>query len=267
MKLLIKTEFKRNFRLFLLWAVIIIGLSLLMLSLYPTFQGSFGDIEAFLSSYPQGFLEAFGLGEGGLDMTTAYGWFGMEGYLFVVLLGGSYSAILGSSILSKEEDDKTIEFLLSKPISRNHILIGKGLVTVINLVLLNLILFITLLITFSIVDKVDFVTTVLLCLGGLILDLIFASISMAISIFVTKSRIIMSISVGVVIGLYFLDIIATLTEKLTFLKYLTPYEYVNAIDIINHNKIEPVYLLISIGIIIISGFVTWYFYNRKDITV
>lgn len=267
MKLLVKTEFKRNFRSFLLWATIIIGLSLLMLSLYPTFQGSFGDIEAFLSAYPEAFLEAFGIGEGGLDMTTAYGWFGMEGYLFVVLIGGSYAAILGSSILSKEEDDKTIEFLLSKPISRNHVLVGKGLVTIINLVLLNLILFVTLLITFAIVDKIDFSTTLLLCVGALILDLIFASVAMAISIFVTKSRKVMSISLGLVIGLYFLDIIATLTEKLTFLKYFTPYEYVNAIDIINHHKIEPIYLLISIGIVIISGFVTWYFYNRKDITV
>jgi ABC-2 type transport system permease protein len=238
-----------------------------MLSLYPAFEDSFSQLEELLSIYPEGFLEAFGLGEGGLDMSSPYGWFGTEGYLFVVLIGGSYAAILGSSIISKEEDDKTIEFLLSKPLSRNQVLLGKGLVVLINILLLNIAMFIGLLITFALVADLQLLTTILLCVGPLILELIFASIAMAISVFVTKSRQVMSISLGLVIGLYVLNIVATLTDELNFLIYATPYEYVNAVDIVNENLIEPLYLLISFGIVLISGLVTWFFYNRKDITV
>ena len=38
-------------------------------------------------------------------------------------------------ILTKEEDGKTIEFLLSKSIRRDHVLIGKVFVSIINLLL------------------------------------------------------------------------------------------------------------------------------------
>ncbi|MDA3931379.1 MAG: ABC transporter permease subunit [Tenericutes bacterium] len=262
----IKIEFKRQLSSLILWTAIICGLSILMLSMYPAFKDSFSELEAMLDAFPPAMLEVFGLGEGGLDMSTPYGWYGMEGYLFVVLIGGSYAGILGSTILSQEEDDQTIEFLLSKPISRNQILFGKSLVVVTNLFILNMILFVTLVIAFSLIGDFIFLSTLLLVVGPFLLQLIFASLSLAISIFVTKSRKVMSVSLGLVIGLFFLDIIATLTDNLNFLKYFTPYEYVNAVSIVNNQAIEFVYLIISVVIIIVSGFVTWFFYNRKDIT-
>jgi ABC-2 type transport system permease protein len=184
MKQLIKTEFKRNLRSLILWSSIVAGMAALMLLLYPAFKDAFSQMEEFLSIYPEEFLEAFGMGEGGLNMSDFYGWFGVEGYLFVNLIGGSYAAILGGSILSKEEDDKTIEFLLSKPISRDHILYGKGLVVAINLLL----------------------------------------------------------------------------------KYITPYEYINAVTIVNEETIKPLYLLISVLIIGVSFVSAWFFYRKKDIT-
>lgn len=111
-------EFKRNFKSLILWLVIVVGIVVLMFMLFLVFEDVFFNIEEFLSMYLFEFLEIFGMGEGGLDMSIFYGWFGVEGYLFVNLIGGSFVVILGGSILSKEEDDKMIEFLLSKLISR-----------------------------------------------------------------------------------------------------------------------------------------------------
>ena len=262
----VMSEYKRQLKSFIIWTSIILGLSIMMLSMFPAFKDSLGDLESLLDTMPAGFLEVFGLGAGGLDMTSPYGWYGMEGYLFVILLGGSYAGIIGSTILSKEEDDQTIEFLLSKPISRNQVLAGKSLVVLVNLLLMNILLFITLVIVFSMIGdlKIDIIS--LFALGSLILQLVFASVSFAISVFMTKSRKVMSASLGLVVGLFFLDIIATVTDQLNFLKYFTPYEYVNAVSIVNEKSIDIIYLLISIGIIAISGFISWYVYNRKDIT-
>ncbi len=267
MKLLIKTEFKRNLRSLIMWSVIVVGLSILMLSLFPAFGDSFSMLEDWLGIFPEGFLKVFGLGPGGLNINDAYGWFGMEGYLFVVLIGGSYAGILGSSILSKEEDDKTIEFLLSKPISRTQILLGKGLVVVANLLILNILMFGMLSVTFLWITDYNFITILMLCIGPFFLQMIFASIAMTISVFITKSRMVISASLGLVIGLYFLNVIATLTDKLNFLKYFTPYEYVNAVAIVNENKIDLIYILLGIGAILLSSFITWIFYKKKDITI
>ena len=186
MKRLIKVEFKRNFKSLLLWTSIVGGLAILMLSLYPAFKDSFSEFDTIFESMPQGFLEAFGLGEGGLDMTTIYGWFGMEGYLFVTLIGGSYAGILGGSILSKEEDERTIEFLLSKPISRDRVFFGKAIVILMNLCLLNLVVSVIILVAFLSFGDFNIMIWLLFSFAPLLLQLIFACLSMLISIFVIK---------------------------------------------------------------------------------
>ncbi|MFW5794390.1 MAG: ABC transporter permease subunit [Bacillota bacterium] len=267
MKTLIKAEFKRNYKSLILWTTIIAGLAGLMLFLFPAFENSFEDMESFLELYPPEFLEAFGMGEGGLDMTEIYGWFGIEGYLFVTLIGGSYAGILGGSILSKEEDDKTAEFLLSKPITRTNIIFGKIIVVGINLLILNAVVSIILLIAFSIFAKLNIAIWLLYSFAPLILQAIFASLSLLISIFVTKSRKVISIALGLVIGLYVIDLISKLTEEAEFLKYITPYEYINAPTIVNDEMIKPFYLLISLLIIGVSIILAWRVYIKKDIKI
>ena len=86
MKKLIITEFRRNLKSLILWTSIVAGMAALMLLLYPAFEDMFAQMEEFLAMYPAEFLEAFGMGEGGLDMGDFYGWFGVEGFLFVKCL-------------------------------------------------------------------------------------------------------------------------------------------------------------------------------------
>ncbi|QMS85661.1 ABC transporter permease [Candidatus Xianfuyuplasma coldseepsis] len=266
MKRLIKVEFKRNFKSLLMWCGIVGGLAALMLAMFPAFKDAFSQLEELLSVYPEAFLEAFGMGEGGLVMSEIYGWFGVEGYLFTMLIGGSYAGILGGSILSKEEDDKTIEFLLAKPISRDHIVFGKAIVVVINLTILNAFISIILLIAFSIFGTLDVAKWLLFSFAPLLAQLIFASISFLVSIFITKSRQVISVSLGVVIGMYVVDLISKLTDQAENLKYITPYEYVNAVTIVNEKKIEPLYLLISVLVIAVTIIASWQLYKKKDIT-
>lgn len=266
MKKLITTEFKRNFKSLILWSSIVAGTAALMLMLYPAFKDAFSQMEEFLSIYPEEFLEIFGMGEGGLDMGSFYGWFGVEGFLFVNLIGGSYAAILGGSILSKEEDDKTIEFLLSKPISRDRILFGKAIVVGLNLMLMNTLVAFVLMVAFIIYGDVNFMVWFLFSYSPFILQMIFASLSFLISVFVTKSRKVISIALGIVIGLYVIDLISKLTDEFEYLKYISPYEYINAVSIVNDETIKPLYLGISVLIIGVSLTLAWYFYRKKDIT-
>lgn len=266
MKKLIFVEFRRNLRSLILWAGIVAGTAALMLMLYPAFKDAFAEMEVLYTMFPPEFLEAFGMGEGGLDMSSFYGWFGVEGFLFVNLIGGSYAAILGGSILSKEEDDKTIEFLLSKPISRSKILFGKALVVLMNLLLMNILVGAVLLIAFMIYGDVNGMVWFLYSFAPLILQMIFASLSFLISVFVTKSRKVLSIALGIVIGTYVIDLISKLTDEFEFLKYMSPYEFINAVTIVNDEMLNPIYLIISVIIIGVSFALAWLFYRKKDIT-
>jgi ABC-2 type transport system permease protein len=267
MKALCLTEFKRNLKSLMLWTAIVSGLVLLMILLFPAFETAFADIEDFLSVYPPEFLEIFGMGEGGIDMATIDGWYGIEGYLFMTLIGGSYAAILGSSILSKEEDEKTIEFLLSEPVSRTQVFFSKALVVLTNIILMNIINGIVLLVAFLAFDAFDPVVWLLFTFAPVILQSFFAGIAMLSGIFITRARKVMSVSLGLSLGTYVLLLISKLTDEGEWLKYLTPYEYVNSVDIVTNKTIQPVYLLITLVVVASSVVLAWRLYLKKDISV
>jgi len=73
---------------------------------------------------PQALQEMFGVGY--LDFTKASGFYGMI-HPFLVLMAAVHASMLGAVIVSKEERDKTAEFLYAKPASRVSVLGFKGL--------------------------------------------------------------------------------------------------------------------------------------------
>ncbi|MFA5881807.1 MAG: ABC transporter permease subunit, partial [Eubacteriales bacterium] len=54
-------------------------------------------------------------------------------FLYLVVMATIHAAMLGANIIAKEERDKTAEFLLAKPVSRNEIItvkLGAGLTNI-----------------------------------------------------------------------------------------------------------------------------------------
>ncbi|HQD53175.1 MAG TPA: ABC transporter permease subunit [Bacillota bacterium] len=83
-------------------------------------------------------------------------------YFLVLLFGGIYAAILGSGIMAKEEEEKTIEFLLARPVSRSQIITGKLFTLLIYLLFLNLLIGLAVLAAFKAFVSVSYSLQVLL---------------------------------------------------------------------------------------------------------
>ncbi|MBO5120153.1 MAG: multidrug ABC transporter permease, partial [Bacilli bacterium] len=113
-----KREYKFNFKSFLIWTVITLGIFLLVYLMYPSIVASDNVkmIDEMMKVFPPEMLKAFNMDIASMD--SAYGWLKSEGFVFVLLIIGCYAGILGSNILLKEENDKTIEYLNSLPIKR-----------------------------------------------------------------------------------------------------------------------------------------------------
>ena len=133
-----KREYKFNFKSFLIWTVITLGIFLLVYLMYPSIVASDNVkmIDEMMKIFPPEMLKAFNMDIASMD--SAYGWLKSEGFVFVLLIIGCYAGILGSNILLKEENDKTIEYLNSLPITRKNIVITKmlvGLIYIISIIL------------------------------------------------------------------------------------------------------------------------------------
>ena len=106
-----KREMNVNLKSFIIWLSILIGMFFVVFLIYPYIinSDSIKMMDEMVGIFPEEVLKAFNMDLTSID--TAFGWLKTEGFIFVLLLTGVYSSILGSNIVLKEESDKTIEYI------------------------------------------------------------------------------------------------------------------------------------------------------------
>ncbi|MDQ0163762.1 ABC transporter permease subunit [Aeribacillus alveayuensis] len=265
--MIFKREFKRNLKSLIIWSIVLTGLILLTLSIFPQFAEQQKSMEKLLEVYPDSIKKAFGMNQ--LNMGDLLGFYGVEIYIMTTLLGSIYAAILASNILAKEENEKTIEFLLSKPITRSQIVTEKLLAVFVNVLILNGVSTIASLIGFQFEKDPDVPTEPfsLLIVATILLHLTFAAISFMLSSILRKTRSILPISLGIVLAAYFMNVLAGISEDLEFLKYFSPFKYVDAAQIIQDNELKSLYIFIMASVILISIITSYIVYRKKDLAV
>ena len=98
------------------------------------------------------------------------------------------------------------------------------------------------------------------CLTSLILFFI----SLFISMFFKKTNKTLPISIGIVFIFYLIDILTKLSNKLEWLKYLTPITLADTRSLIINNEFNITYLFITIIISIFISGLSIMFYNKKE---
>ncbi|MFC7442986.1 ABC transporter permease subunit [Laceyella putida] len=264
--MLFRREFAGNAKSLIIWSLIIGGYAFLLLANFQQMADALKAKKELLDAYPEGIKKAFGMDE--LDLTTLVGFYGVQIYLMTTLLGSIFAAMLAANIIAKEETDKTIEFLLSKPLTRTQIITQKLLAVIVNILILNAFVTGLSLIAFQFAkEEVDIKPFTLLIIATVLLHLTFATISFALSALMKKTRSIVSISLGIVLGSYFLNIMSGVTEDLEDFKYLSFFKYVDAADIVKNNAIDALYVWIMVAVILVSVIFAYVYYQKKDIAV
>ena len=257
-------ELKRNRKSFIIWTASLVLFNIMMMSFFPSIADNTKMYDEMIKGFPKGMIEAFGLDK--ISMSTILGFFGTECYIFITIFGSIYAMLLGASILSKEEGDKTIEFLLAKPVTRSTIVTAKAANIFFYITLFNLIFSFVNFLMFEAVKREEYSIEafLLLSIGPWLLHLTFAAIGLLISVFVVKAKSVYPVSIGFVLVMYFISVMSSISDKLTNLKYFTPFKYVDSPDIIVNERIEPIYLIIMFAIITVSTAATYVLYNRKN---
>lgn len=264
--MLFRREWKRNLKSLLTWSAIMAGLILLLLSMYPQIAADQQAVNEMLEVYPDSLKRAFGMDV--IHFGTLIGYYAIEVYMMITLVGSVYASLLASGILVKEEGDKTIEFLLSKPVTRTQIVIKKLLLVGINLLVFHVIMFLATWIGFSFSeDKVDLKSFALLLGAALLLHVTFASFSFLLSAVMRKSRSIVSSALGIVFISYAFHIAAGISEQAKILKHISLFHYVDASQLLELGHIRAVYALVMVCFIVISIGLAWAYYHRKDMMV
>jgi ABC-2 type transport system permease protein len=221
------------------------------------------DIDSMINALPKGMLEAFNFDV--VSISLVFGWFASEGYMFITLLGGCYFAILGGTILLKEQNDHTIDFLYSKPVSKSKILTSKLLCGFVYLILFNVVVGLTTFIVLKSNNDFDFTNWALITIAPFILDVFFFLISLLISLFFKKTSKGISIGIGTVFIMYLLNLLGTLSDKIEILKYFSIFNYMDSRQIVTDHHIGTFGLILTLTVCIIMISATYIIYNKKEL--
>lgn len=216
-----------------------------------------------LKMFPEEMLKAFNMDISRID--SAFGWLKTEGFIFILLITGIYSAILGSNILLKEESDKTIEYLNSVPVTRKNIVINKILCGLLYIILMIAIIGIFNFIGLSLSGEFDKKSYILLSITPLFTSIVIFAICLFLSTFTHKTKKTLGISLGIVFASYFLNIISEMGESTEFLKYISIFTLADIRNVIVNVSINPLMIALAIVITAIFMILTITHYERKEL--
>ncbi len=258
---LVKHELRQGKTSFLIWTASIGFLLAVCVFLFPEMKGQMDSVNDIFASMGS-FTEAFGMDR--LNFGTLIGFYAVECGNILGLGGAFYASLCTVGILSKEEKDKTAEFLLTHPISRKRVITEKLIAALIQITAMNTIIYALAIGSIAAVgEAIPWKEISLLHMAFYLLQLELAGICFGISAFLRKGSV--GAGLGIAAMMYFLNLIANIAESAELLKYITPFGYCEGADIVSNGSLDCTFVAIG-AVIGIGGIMLAYLkYTKKDI--
>jgi len=258
---IVKHEFKHNWKSLLIWSAVIGGMIFMVMLIYPAIKDQIGAMQEAYANMGS-FTAAFGMDK--INFTTAMGFYGIEAGAMISLGGAMFAALTGAGVLSKEEGNHTAEFLLTHPISRKQIVAEKLIFVALQVLIFNLVCFISVLISFAIINEpFEMNKLFLFHFAQLIMQWEIACICLCVSAFQKKANI--GLGLGFAAILYFMNLFVNVSEDAEFLKYITPFNYSDAGEILSKGQLDGVLIGIGCAIAVVATVIAFLKYCKKDI--
>ncbi|MGN1277039.1 MAG: ABC transporter permease subunit [Floccifex sp.] len=258
---IVKHELKQGMLAFWIWTISIAFLMMVCIFLFPQMKDQMQDVTNVFADMGS-FTAAFGMDT--LNFGTLIGFYGIECGNILGLGGAFFASFMAVSMISKEEKDHTAEFLCTHPISRSRIFVEKFVAVLIQIIVLNLLIYgLSIVSIYLIGEDIPFKEINLLHIGYFIMQLEFACICFGISAFISRNSI--GIGLGLAIMMYFVNIIANITDKVDFLKYITPFGYCEASEIVQEVALNFTYIGIGTIVSTVCILLGFMYYRKKDI--
>ncbi|MCA1032424.1 ABC transporter permease [Bacillus timonensis] len=261
-----KRELKANRKSLILWSLGVVFLILSSMGKYSSLSTTGQSMNDLMASMPKS-LQSI-MGTGSFDLSEPIGYFGLL-YLYVIVMATIHAAMLGANMLSKEERDKTSEFLLVKPITRQYIITSKLIAALVNVLLFNFVTFIASFIMVQNAGPEESVIReiVLLMMGMFILQLIFLSVGTAVAAITKRPKRANSIATGILLVTFILSIIINLDSRLEPLAYFTPFKYFEAETLLSGEGFGLAYVFLSMLLIILLTLCSYSVYGKRDLNI
>jgi ABC-2 type transport system permease protein len=262
MNVIFLKELKRSQRSLILWCAVI-GLTALFGILEFPIMADYGDIIGnVLNVMPKMIQIIFGVY--GADLTTIMGYYVVMYYWFGLIVF-THAIYLGASIISKEQRDKTAEYIFTKPYRRDTIVTAKILVAVVNLFIVAAIVGAISMFAMAAlgVGSGGLISVMVSIIGMFVTQLVLTALGFLCSAIFKKYKFAVVSSIAVLIVSYITSFAIQYSGTDSYLSFLSPlssYDVKRVAD----TGLNPLYLIVSAAIIMLSLYFTLTLYRKRD---
>jgi ABC-2 type transport system permease protein len=245
--IVLRHELAVHLRGALAWALPLAGILVLTCALQPSLAA--GPLAAKIDSLPEAMRHAFGLEVVDFHRPAAYL---ATNFMHVTLVLAAFAAVLGATIVAKEETLRTAELLYAQPVARWPILAGKAIAALTYVLALPLALALVAMATLgAIADRPLEPDLIAALFGGVACTCVcFAGAGMLVAATVRDARSATGAALGVVFGSFSLGVISVLSPSAAWLRWLSPFKLVEGPTLVAAGGLPPSHALglVALGI-------------------
>lgn len=255
-------ELKANRKALIIWSACMILFVLSGMGKYTAYSS--GANNEVFDKMPHTMKALFGFGA--FDVTTMSGFFAFL-FPYLALTTAIHAVLIGSGIISKEEQDKTSEFLMVKPVSRTAIITAKLLAALVNIIIVNLVTLVSSIAMVGVYNKGKDISSevAMFLLSMFIVQLIFLSLGTFISAFMKNPKASGSVATGLLLGSYVISKITDLTDRVNTLNVFSPFKYFSYESIVNGDGLSLGIVILSLLLVAAFSASTYFFYQKRDL--
>lgn len=256
------TLFQRKLSIFW-WSFGMVFFIFINMIFYPSFKQDADQLQQSFENLPDSAIQFLG---GSTDFFSAIGFLNSQVFFLTLpLLLGILAISLGSNLLAKEEQDKTIEALLSRPMSRSKLLIGKVLAGLFILSFVTLAGFLTTVVSANAVDlEVSDVKIALVTFVCFIMALSFGAIAFIFTAVGRARGASIGIATTFALGGYIISSLAGTVDWLKYPSKIFPFEYYQS-EAILRETYNWMNALFFVALIVVLVLMSWLAFRKRDL--
>ncbi len=256
---------KDNMKGTIIFALLFSGMAAMYSSFYPQFK----ELLADMAKDPD-VQQQFGAFTGGTgDFASYIGFLNLELYsIFFVLILGIIIAFIAATIISKEIESKTIDLLMSNPVSRSQIIIERFIGLIPMILIINFAtMFVVYGVTIAIDESLDFFNLFIAHLYAIPYFLAVIAIALLISTIIDEKMKSSIFMIAIIVGMFFMEYISHLAKGTENIGLVSLTHYYKPYDALKFGNADANGVIVLIGVTIISLIISIIYFDRKDIKV
>lgn len=255
-------ELRSRWKSLIVWSVLFWLFLWLSMVKFDSFGVAGQDINQLLDNFPPTIQAVFGMD--GLNLATLSGYVGTV-YLYAAVLAAIFAGNLGASVIAREEQDKTAEFLYTRPLGRQKIFYEKILAVGVYVGALWMTLTLGFHLAIAPFSPTDTDQRFIWLIAGSLLLIMLCSAGVGLFAGSLLSKNSGRLVAFFVLGSYLATTIAVLSQPLEWLHFVSVFSWFQAADILQTMALEPLAIVGALGLTFstVLGAAIWH--EHRDI--